>query len=204
MAMGLSKIFGVDLPVNFDSPYKARNIIEFWRRWHMTLSQFLRDYLYIPLGGNRLGEWRRQVNILVTMLLGGLWHGASWTFVAWGGIHGIYLVVNHGWVRLGKGHAEAPRPAHGRTASTALTFVCVVVAWVLFRAQSFRSAMAILEGMIGANGISLPARWALSWPHDFPTVAFNGPFAGFPALISTRVAPEVALGLAIVWLAPNS
>ncbi len=97
MAVGLSLLFGVRLPYNFNSPYQAWNITEFWRRWHMTLSRFLRDYLYVPLGGNRLGRTRRYVNLMVTMLLGGLWHGASWTFVVWGGLHGAYLVVNHAW-----------------------------------------------------------------------------------------------------------
>ena len=97
MAVGLCLLFGVRLPYNFNSPYKAWNITEFWRRWHMTLSRFLRDYLYVPLGGNRHGRARRYVNLMLTMLLGGLWHGASWTFVIWGGLHGAYLVVNHGW-----------------------------------------------------------------------------------------------------------
>ncbi len=98
MAIGLSKMFGIDLPLNFNSPYKAPNIIEFWRRWHMTLSQFLRDYLYIPLGGNRKGVGRRYANLMLTMLLGGLWHGASWTFVIWGALHGAFLMINHGWL----------------------------------------------------------------------------------------------------------
>src|SRR5207248_5745130 len=93
MAIGLSRVFGVKLPINFDSPYKAHTIADFWRRWHMTLSRFLRDYLYIPLGGNRLGRVRRYVNLMVTMLLGGLWHGANWTFVVWGGIHGVGLAT---------------------------------------------------------------------------------------------------------------
>ncbi len=97
MAVGLSKIFNIDLPLNFNSPYKAHNIVEFWRRWHMTLSRFLRDYLYIPLGGNRHGRLRRYANLLTTMLLGGLWHGAGWNFVIWGGLHGLYLVCNHAW-----------------------------------------------------------------------------------------------------------
>ncbi len=97
MAVGLSLLIGVRLPYNFNSPYQAWNITEFWRRWHMTLSRFLRDYLYVPLGGNRHGRARRYVNLMLTMLLGGLWHGASWTFVIWGGLHGAYLVVNHGW-----------------------------------------------------------------------------------------------------------
>ena len=100
MAIGSARIFGITLPVNFFSPYKAVNIIDFWRRWHITLSRFLRDYLYIPLGGSRGGKARRYGNLLVTMLLGGLWHGAGWTFVIWGALHGAYLVINHGWRRL--------------------------------------------------------------------------------------------------------
>ncbi|WP_249780620.1 MBOAT family O-acyltransferase [Bradyrhizobium sp. dw_78] len=97
MAIGLALMFGVVFPVNFNSPYKAVSLIDFWRRWHMTLSRFLRDYLYIPLGGNRLGPLRRYLNLFVTMLLGGIWHGAAWTFVAWGALHGLGLLVNHAW-----------------------------------------------------------------------------------------------------------
>ena len=111
MAIGLSRLFGITLPVNFNSPYKATNIIEFWRRWHITLSRFLRDYLYIPLGGNRHGPLRRYANLLVTMLLGGFWHGAGWTFVVWGALHGCYLAINHVWraIRL-RGAMVAGRP----------------------------------------------------------------------------------------------
>jgi len=100
MAIGLARCFGVRLPQNFRSPYRASSIIEFWRRWHITLSRFLRDYLYIPLGGGRHGQARRSLNLMVTMLLGGLWHGAGWTFVMWGGLHGALLMLNHGWLRL--------------------------------------------------------------------------------------------------------
>src|SRR5438874_10110851 len=100
MAIGISLMFGIFLPVNFNSPYKAASIVEFWRRWHMTLSHFLRDYLYIPLGGNRRGRMLRYVNLMVTMLLGGLWHGAAWTFVIWGALHGAYLCVNHAFNAL--------------------------------------------------------------------------------------------------------
>ncbi len=158
MAIGLSRLFGVVLPLNFHSPYKAANIIEFWRCWHMTLSRFLRDYLYFPLGGNRKGTVRRYVNLLVTMLLGGLWHGAGWTFVIWGGLHGIYLVVNHLW--------HAVRRALGLSGSTGtigaivarfVTFLSVVVAWVFFRAAALPSAIIIVKGMAGLNGVVLPA-----------------------------------------------
>ena len=113
MAIGLSRMLGIDLPLNFDAPYKSTSIIEFWRRWHMSLSQFLRDYLYFRLGGNRHGAARRYANLMATMLLGGLWHGASWTFVVWGGLHGTYLLINHAW----RGHriaAGGRRPARHR------------------------------------------------------------------------------------------
>lgn len=144
MAIGLSRMFGVKLPLNFDSPYRAVNIIDFWRRWHMTLSRFLRDYLYIPLGGNRHGPARRHVNLIATMLLGGLWHGAGWTFVAWGGLHGLYLVINHVWQRLW------PRPIDrwwSRAIARSITLLAVMVAWVLFRAESSNGAMNMLAAM---------------------------------------------------------
>ena len=158
MAIGASCMFGVSLPLNFNSPYKARNITEFWRCWHMTLSEFLRNYLYIPLGGNKLGPLRRYVNLMATMILGGLWHGASWTFVAWGALHGVYLVINHAW------QAVMPPPtaaspsgfAQANFFSVGLTFFAVVLAWVLFRAESFAGATIIYKGMLGFGGISLP------------------------------------------------
>ena len=158
MAVGLSRLFGIRLPFNFDSPYKAANIIEFWRRWHMTLSRFLRDYLYLPLGGNRKGKVRRYVNLMITMLLGGLWHGAGWTFVIWGALHGGYLIVNHAWhaLRAAVGF-PGPPSRFSRFAGCALTFVAVVVGWVFFRAPTVDQALAILAGMAGLNGVSLPA-----------------------------------------------
>src|SRR6201996_1928482 len=129
MAIGISLMFGIFLPLNFNSPYKAVSIIDFWRRWHMTLSQFLRDYLYIPLGGNRHGSVRRYVNLMITMLLGGLWHGAAWPFVAWGALHGIYLCINHAWVNYGPPMPKRwARPAG--VVAFLLTFLAVVVAWV--------------------------------------------------------------------------
>jgi D-alanyl-lipoteichoic acid acyltransferase DltB (MBOAT superfamily) len=158
MAIGAARCFGILLPLNFHSPYKSPNIIEFWRRWHMTLSRFLRDYLYIPLGGNRFGTGRRYLNLFLTMLLGGLWHGAAWTFVAWGALHGAYLVVNHGWIALRKRLGIAPGDfgVAGRSIATAVTFVAVVVAWVLFRATSFSAARHMLAGMAGLNGGAAP------------------------------------------------
>jgi alginate O-acetyltransferase complex protein AlgI len=154
MAIGISLMFGIFLPLNFNSPYKAHNIIDFWRCWHMTLSQFLRDYLYIPLGGNQHGRIVRYVNLMITMLLGGLWHGAAWTFVAWGALHGVYLCINHAWANYGP--AIAPR--FERPASIVafiLTFLSVVIAWVFFRADSMASALYVLSKMADPTEITL-------------------------------------------------
>ncbi|MFT6914268.1 MAG: alginate O-acetyltransferase complex protein AlgI [Motiliproteus sp.] len=155
MALGIALLFGITLPINFNSPYKARNIIDFWRRWHITLSRFLRDYIYIPLGGNRRGEWRRLQNVLATMLLGGLWHGAGWTFVIWGGIHGLMLTLNHLWQGLWakSGLTAIPRPL-AAALGWLLTFTAVVFAWVVFRAESLDSAVAIWQAMLGLNPLS--------------------------------------------------
>src|SRR4051794_4741525 len=146
MAIGISLMFGIFLPLNFNSPYKATSIIDFWRRWHMTLSQFLRDYLYIPLGGNRRGPVWRYVNLVITMLLGGLWHGAAWTFVAWGALHGAYLCINHAWNRFGPEVTPGLRSA-ATLLGVVLTFLSVVVAWVFFRADDIDSAVYVLVRM---------------------------------------------------------
>jgi alginate O-acetyltransferase complex protein AlgI len=159
MAVGLSRMIGVKLPYNFDSPYRSKSIIEFWRRWHMTLSRFLRDYLYFALGGNRHGKFRRYVNLMTTMLLGGLWHGASWTFVVWGGLHGLYLVANHGWrftcerLRLSASTLLWQPPAVvGEVLSRTLTLVCVALAWILFRADTTQAAHHVIQSAIGLGG----------------------------------------------------
>src|SRR5882762_2336417 len=153
MAIGISLMFGIFLPLNFNSPYKAMSIIDFWRRWHMTLSQFLRDYLYIPLGGNRRGRVLRYVNLMITMLLGGLWHGAAWTFVVWGALHGVYLCINHAWSNYGP---KAP-PRFARLADIAgliLTFLAVVIAWVFFRAPDLPTALSVLSKMADPSNIA--------------------------------------------------
>jgi alginate O-acetyltransferase complex protein AlgI len=147
MAIGLARMFGVKFPENFDSPYQSRSIIQFWRRWHITLSFFLRDYLYIPLGGNRHGKFRRDLNLFITMVLGGLWHGANWTFVIWGTLHGLYLWVNHIWAERNYRMSDA--------AAWALTFLATTVAWVFFRAPTFSRAVDFLTAMAGRNGFSL-------------------------------------------------
>jgi alginate O-acetyltransferase complex protein AlgI len=153
MAIGISLMFGIFLPLNFNSPYKATSIIDFWRRWHMTLSQFLRDYLYISLGGNRHGRTLRYVNLMITMVLGGLWHGAAWTFVAWGALHGAYLCINHAWNNYGP--AVAPRFTRlANIAAFLLTFLSVVVAWVLFRADSMATAIYVLSKMADPTQIA--------------------------------------------------
>jgi len=149
MAIGLALLFGIRLPVNFRSPYRAGSIIEFWRRWHITLSRFLRDYLYIPLGGNRLGEQRRYINLMVTMLLGGLWHGAGWNFLVWGGLHGVYLGINHLWREWRSDKPAAAAGLAARGLSWIITFLAVVIAWVFFRARTMAGAWQMLGGLFG-------------------------------------------------------
>jgi D-alanyl-lipoteichoic acid acyltransferase DltB (MBOAT superfamily) len=149
MAIGLALLFGIRLPVNFRSPYRAGSIIEFWRRWHITLSRFLRDYLYIPLGGNRLGEQRRYINLMVTMLLGGLWHGAGWNFLVWGGLHGVYLGINHLWREWRSDKPAAAAGLAARGLSWIITFLAVVIAWLFFRARTMAGAWQMLGGLFG-------------------------------------------------------
>ncbi len=140
MAVGLGLIFGIRLPFNFNSPYKATSFIDFWKRWHITLSRFLRDFLYIPLGGNRKGSIRRYTNLMITMLIGGLWHGAGWNFVIWGGAHGLLLSLNHVWrkVRL---------LDRLRIFSWPTTFLTVSILWILFRAETFSGALFFYEAL---------------------------------------------------------
>lgn len=154
MAVALALMMGITLPINFNSPYKAKSIIDFWRRWHISLSQFLLHYLYIPLGGNKHGSLRRHQNLLVTMILGGLWHGASWNFVIWGGLHGFYLIVNHCFRSL-------PFPVWTQKIKGIsflkwiLTFICILIAWVFFRSPSVERALDILKGMFFLHGVNL-------------------------------------------------
>ena len=147
MAMGLGLMFGIQLPINFNSPYKAANITEFWRRWHITLGRFLRQYLYIPLGGNRHGHFRSSVAAIMVMFLGGLWHGAGWTFVLWGLLHGLFLAIHKTWSR----YRQLPH-----NAGVALTFFVVLFSWVLFRANSVTDAISIWKTMLGMHGIGVP------------------------------------------------
>jgi D-alanyl-lipoteichoic acid acyltransferase DltB (MBOAT superfamily) len=153
MAIGLARMFNIVMPANFDSPYKAVNITDFWRRWHMTLSRFLRDYLYFPLGGNYHGPSRAMANVMVTMLLGGLWHGAGWTFVIWGGLHGGYICA-HRLVRAsGLYERLLPHAGSRLILAQAVTLLLVVIAWVFFRAADLDAALLMLQSMAGAAGL---------------------------------------------------
>ena len=147
MAIGLGLAFGFRFPINFDAPYRATSITEFWRRWHMTLSVWLRDYLYIPLGGDRRGAFRTYVNLALTMLLGGLWHGAAWTFVAWGAYHAFWLMFERA---LGRRAFYSAAPAW---LCAAVTFLIVAVGWVFFRARSFGDAAVVFGALFGVGGV---------------------------------------------------
>ncbi len=208
MAIGLSRLFGVALPLNFHSPYKSVNIIEFWRRWHITLSRFLKDYLYVPLGGNRKGSARRYVNLMVTMLLGGLWHGAGWTYVVWGGLHGIYLGLNHAWRNASKRwwpNGVGTQSIATRVLSVLITFLVVVVAWVVFRADNLRTASTILEVMLGMNGFVLPDAWLIKWGGFGQWLVAHGvAFGSTNNLIMGDAIFMISISLSIVWFAPNT
>jgi D-alanyl-lipoteichoic acid acyltransferase DltB (MBOAT superfamily) len=162
MAIGIGQMFGLRLPENFNSPYRAGSMIEFWRRWHMTLSRFLRDYLYIPLGGNRKGPVRRYINLFLTMVLGGFWHGAGWGFILWGTLHGIYLVINHAWRAV-----MASRHGTGRLVAVwgwLLTFTAATFAWVPFRAKTLSGASAIWTAMFNtSDATSLTKNFNNAW-----------------------------------------
>lgn len=179
MAIGLGLMLGLKLPINFASPYKSRSPIDFWRRWHITLSHFLRDYLYVPLGGRQ----RRYMALMLTMLLGGLWHGAGWQFLLWGALHGVALCLAHSWVR----HVGWRWP---RWLALPLTLSLVMLAWIPFRADSVESAKRLYQALLS------PWQWspALQWPClDWPLTGEHGPLASL-----------VALGLGIALLLPNS
>lgn len=185
MAIGLARMFGIRLPVNFFSPYKQSSIIGFWRTWHITLSRFLRDYVYIPLGGNRRSPLHRHFNMLATMLIGGLWHGASWNFVIWGGLHGLFLTVNHLWrdFRARRGIAASGLKGNlWQWAGWALTLVLVMHAWILFRAETFGGAGTMLSAMYGLEAGGRP----------------------FNARITDIEWATIGLALAIAVLAPNT
>jgi alginate O-acetyltransferase complex protein AlgI len=175
MAIGIAWMFGIQLPVNFNSPYKASSLIDFWRRWHITLSSFLRDYVYFPLGGSRGRPLRTSMNLLVVMLVGGIWHGAAWTFVAWGFLHGVALVVAHGL----RGDGRSKGGWFGRTLGWASSMSIVLIAWILFRSPDFSTAERWLLSIITdydvhVHTVAISQRWfilaALLWVLCLPNV----------------------------------
>ncbi|MCA8938606.1 MAG: MBOAT family protein, partial [Planctomycetes bacterium] len=194
MAVGLGLMLGFRMPQNFNSPYKARNISEFWTRWHITLSQWLRDYLFIPLGGSRGSRIFTMRNLVITMFLGGLWHGAGWPFVVWGLYHGALLVVAHAWRGTGVKIPKVP--------AIALTFLAVVIGWVFFRAgnapEGFGDAWNMLRAMFGMQGIEhLDAAGLSEWWRAFKT--------DMKALgLDSKVPLVLLAGMAWCWFAPNT
>ncbi len=182
MALGTAKLFNISLPINFNSPYKAIDIQDFWRRWHITLSRFLKEYLYIPLGGNKKGEARTYINLFLTFLTGGLWHGASWMFVFWGALHGLALVINRLWKKL---NIEMHKYI-----ATFITFMFVSTCWVFFRATTIDDAIKILKGMFGFNGFTV---------HHPAVVSTFDHIKMDPAILSLILAC-----FAIVWLYKNT
>jgi len=193
MGMGAALFFNITLPVNFRSPYKATDIQDFWRRWHITLSEFLRDYLYVPLGGNRGSQAATQRNVMITFLLGGIWHGAGWQFLVWGALHGAALVVLRAWRSLG---VRLPR-----VVAWVLTFGFVNAAWVYFRADTITDANRMLGAMFGANG------WVVSAPivRGLPWIDASALPAALPTLAIARSdVLYVVAGLVLCLVARNS
>ncbi|EZP39388.1 putative poly(Beta-D-mannuronate) O-acetylase [Janthinobacterium lividum] len=205
MAIGLSRLFGVRLPLNFDSPYKARNIAQFWRRWHMTLSRFLRDYLYIPLGGKRCGPARRYLNLMITMVLGGLWHGAGWNFIVWGALHGAYLAIHKGWGTVARTLHLPSDTRAGNVVATCLTFTAVCIAWVFFRAPDMASALTIFKGMGGGYGLALPdalAPYLLPAQPVLASVGVSFYLGGGTAFVESWT--WIAMAAVLVFAMPNT
>jgi len=191
MAIGLAHMFGIHFPQNFRSPYKARNISDFWKRWNISLSSFLRDYLYVPLGGNRHGEGRRIMNVMATMLLGGLWHGAALRFILWGGLHGAYLIL-HGWFKRA-GFRLPP------LLSQSVTLAAVLIAWVPFRCSSFSACIDFYRGLLGLNGFMLP-EIMIQHAHWLHRVAQSAPVLPYLGDARTLSFPVGVLLLCVGWI----
>jgi alginate O-acetyltransferase complex protein AlgI len=180
MAIGAGLLFNIQLPINFNSPYKALNIQDFWRRWHITLSQFLTRYIYIPLGGSRVSPSRTYINILIIFFISGFWHGAGWTFVAWGLMHGIASVVNRAWTKAGfKLH---------KLLAWFLTFQFVNATWVFFRAPDFLTAITVLKSMLGMNGVKMPQQLASFFEWSIPIYSFQLAHDIWELIISIAIA----------------
>lgn len=190
MALAVALLFNIRLPINFNSPYKALNIQDFWRRWHITLSRFLRDYIYIPLGGNRNGEFRTYANLFTVFLVGGLWHGASWMFVIWGAMHGFAIVLHRAWQQMGK--------KMNTLLAWFITFNFINVTWIFFRAKDWEDAKNVLFGMIGLNGVMLPEKYAgkLTFLQEFG-ITFGGVFGDINGKAQTIVYIVLAFIIAL-------
>lgn len=194
MAIGTALLFNIKLPINFNSPYKALSIQDFWRRWHITLSRFLRDYIYIPLGGNRKSDYRTYINIMITFILGGFWHGAGWTFIFWGFLHGMALSIHKIWQNFGF--------KMNSILAWIITFNFINISWVFFRAKEWEDAINILKSMIGINGIVFSEKYIdkLSFLMDYG-VEFG---AWLPHIDGNKSGIWVFIGLLIVVFAKNS
>jgi alginate O-acetyltransferase complex protein AlgI len=208
MAIGLARMFGVKFPYNFDSPYKASSIIVFWERWHRTLTRFLREYVYFSLGGNRRGHLRQNINIMATMLLSGLWHGAGWTFVLWGALHGAFIVTNHLWRLWLERMRWTLEHWAWRAASVLLTFSVVSLAWTFFRAPNLHVASKMARRMLTFHHYSLPEQWIKPTSHAghfYASLGFR--FISTDALQITSypwALGNVALLFFICWALPNT
>lgn len=204
MAIGLARMFGIVLPMNFNSPYKSLSITVFWQRWHMTLSRFLRDYLYIPLGGNRKGKIRQLINLMLTMVLGGLWHGAGWNFALWGGLHGAFLVLHNTWIKI----AQRLHIKLNSLFAWCLTFSAVLFAWVPFRAETLDGTFNLWKGMLGVNGFFLP-KWMAKYTNNSDSwfsehnIAFVGIFHQLGPVKFIDILWFIVLAFIIFYM-PNS
>ncbi len=195
MAIGLALLFNIRLPVNFNSPYKATDIQDFWRRWHITLSRFLKDYVYIPLGGNRKGEFRTYNNLMATFIIGGIWHGAGWTFIFWGFLHGLTLVIQRAWSKLGF--------KLWTWLAWLITFNFINIAWVFFRAKEWDDAIKVLSGMFSLDNIVLPdiLEGRLPFVSDLG-IQFGGVFSNIKGGLSTIF--WITIGFIIILIFKNS
>jgi D-alanyl-lipoteichoic acid acyltransferase DltB (MBOAT superfamily) len=199
MAIGAALLFNIRLPINFDSPYKAYSIQDFWRRWHITLSRFLKEYIYIPLGGNRKGEFRTYSNLMATFLIGGIWHGAGWTFLFWGFLHGIAMVIHRAWQKMGFGMPLL--------LAWFVTFNFINITWVFFRAKEWEDALKVLKGMFGGS-VMLPSVWQQTVASWLPSSVSFGPIdpqaiywivAGFVITLICRNSNQMAKRFRPTW-----
>ncbi|MDG4576201.1 MAG: MBOAT family protein [Defluviicoccus sp.] len=209
MAIGLARLFGIRFPLNFFSPHKAANIIDFWRRWHMTLSRFLLHYVYIPLGGNRRGKTRGAINLFLTMLIAGIWHGAGWTYVIWGAMHGVYLIVNRSWLGFRQAVAARrgrPLPQIPLPIAVLITFICVVFSRVVFRAGTVDGAMIMVQAML-FQGPTFPGDVEAYTGGAAALLKDLGVSFGASQFVPLRdwgmMVATIAASLLLVWFVPN-